>query len=197
GRTDRFITALGVGAHLEAWGVPAARISELDWWETLGFRGLTITATPARHFSGRGLTGRQQTLWCGFALERATAEGSGHKIYVSGDSGYDAHFKQIGERLGPFDLTLMECGQYSEYWPELHMNPEETARAHLDAGGRVLLPVHWGAFNLSLHGWTEPVERLLRAAGPAGISVATPMIGQTWQLGTEPPTLPWWSAVDV
>lgn len=195
-RADRFITTLGVGAHLEHWGVPAARITELDWWETVGFRGLTFTATPSRHFSGRGLTGRQQTLWGGFVIEANRPSGHAHKIYFGGDSGYGSHFREIGARLGPFDLALLECGQYSLHWPDIHMMPEETARAHRDVQGGVLLPLHWGAFNLSLHPWREPVERLLTAAEEFDITVATPVIGRTWRLGTPPPTTRWWRHLD-
>lgn len=190
-KTAHFFVPLGVGAHLERWGVPAEKITELDWWETASCRGITLTAAPARHFSGRGLFNRNSTLWCSWVLQ-----GQQHKIYFGGDSGYDAHFAQIGERLGPFDVTLLECGQYNETWKYIHMMPEQTAQAHLDLRGKVLQPTHWAGFALALHPWQEPVQRLTKAAAQQGITLATPLIGQTWQVGAAVPQNRWWQELE-
>jgi L-ascorbate metabolism protein UlaG (beta-lactamase superfamily) len=189
-KTRHFIVPLGVAAHLVHWGVEANKITELDWWEGTSFEGLSFTATPARHFSGRGLSDRDKTLWCSWVLKSTD-----QSVYFGGDSGYDTHFKQIGEKYGPFDLTMLECGQYNEAWKYIHMMPEQTAQAHLDLKGRVLMPTHWGAFSLALHRWQEPITRLSAAVQQHGISMATPMIGQRWQLGGALPRQPWWKDV--
>ncbi|MDF2921374.1 MAG: hypothetical protein K0R57_288 [Paenibacillaceae bacterium] len=187
-KVSRFFVPLGVGAHLERWGVPREKITEADWWDELEFAGLKLACTPSRHFSGRSLTDRNATLWCSWVID-----GGSEKIYFSGDSGYGPHFRQIGERYGPFDLTLMECGQYNEQWAAIHMMPEETVQAHLDVGGKVLLPIHWGAFTLSVHAWTEPIERAVAAAQKNNVTVATPRIGEPVILGKGSyPGAPWW-----
>jgi L-ascorbate metabolism protein UlaG (beta-lactamase superfamily) len=173
-KTGHWLTSLGVGAHLEYWGIPADKITELDWWESVELRnGCRITATPARHFSGRGLK-RAQSLWSSFVLQSP-----GSRYYLGGDSGWDGHFEEIGRRFGPFDMALLECGQYHPYWKHIHMMPEEVAEAARKLGARRLLPVHWAKFNLALHPWDEPVERLLKAAAGAPFEVLTPMMGQT------------------
>ncbi|RXT07153.1 MBL fold metallo-hydrolase [Ammoniphilus sp. CFH 90114] len=169
-----FITPLGVGAHLERWGVDPSKIIELDWWEEWEFEGILLACTPARHFSGRSIGDRNTTLWCSWVIEFPQA-----RLYFSGDSGYGPHFKEIGERYGPFDLTMMECGQYDERWRNIHMMPEETVQAHLDVKGRVLIPIHWGAFTLSLHDWTDPIERVSQAAKEKGAVLSTPPMGET------------------
>lgn len=185
-KTDRFFVPLGVGAHLRRWGVADEKIIELDWWEESSLGDLRLVATPSRHFSGRGINGRNGTLWCSWAIIGP------QKIYFGADSGYGPHFKEIGEKLGPFDLTMLENGAYSRYWPFIHMQPEETAQAHLDVQGRFLLPIHWGQFNLSLHPWTEPIERLLRKANERNIDVATPEIGEMFNLNGNIPKGRWW-----
>ncbi|MBF0589990.1 MAG: MBL fold metallo-hydrolase, partial [Magnetococcales bacterium] len=156
GRVDRFIVPLGVGAHLRHWGIDPTKITELAWWASTDLNGVTLTATPAHHFSGRRLTGGNRTLWAGWAIA-----GRSERLFFSGDSGYFPGFKEIGKRLGPFDLTMLECGAYNDAWADIHMMPEETAQAHLDLGGKTLLPIHWARFDLALHHWTEPVQRLL------------------------------------
>ncbi|MGN7457195.1 MBL fold metallo-hydrolase [Paenibacillus pasadenensis] len=187
-KTGMFIVPLGVAAHLERWGVAREAIRECDWSEAVKLNGLTLTCAAARHFSGRGLLSRNSTLWCSWVIE-----GQGRRIFFSGDSGYGPHFREIGETYGPFDLTLMECGQYDRRWASIHMLPEETVQAHRDVRGSLLLPIHWGAFRLALHAWTDPVERLLRAASVDGVAVCTPRIGETVTLGkAEPPATPWW-----
>ena len=170
-RTKHYLCPLGLGAHLRAWGIPAERITELDWWENAALAGCTFTATPARHFSGRSTGTRNQSLWAGFAIRTAH-----HNLFFGGDSGYGRHFPQIGERLGPFDLTMLDAGQYHNRWKNVHMQPEEALRANEDLGGRALLPVHWGSFALSDHAWSDPIERIT-AADDAGV-VVSPLVGQ-------------------
>jgi L-ascorbate metabolism protein UlaG (beta-lactamase superfamily) len=191
GRVKNYIAPLGVGAHLERWGISPDNIQEHDWWDEFTFEGLQLACTPARHFSGRGLTDRNATLWCSWAII-----GQDAKIFFSGDGGYGPHFKEIGEKYGPFDLTLMECGQYDARWAAIHMLPEETIQAHQDVKGRLLIPVHWGAFTLSLHAWHDPVERAVRAAEKSGVEIATPRIGETLTVGKqEYLNAPWWKLI--
>ncbi|MBI1751756.1 MAG: MBL fold metallo-hydrolase [Acidobacteria bacterium] len=181
----RFIVPLGVGARLAGWGVPASRITELDWWQSVRVEGLEITCTPARHASGRGLLDRDRSLWGGFAFA-----GPGHRVYYSGDTGLFPGLAEIGERLGPFDLTLIEAGAYHPAWPDWHLGPEQALQAHRLVRGRVLLPVHWGLFDLSTHGWTEPMERIL-AARTADQVVALPRPGEGFEPAA-PPSQRWW-----
>lgn len=185
-----FYVPLGVGAHLRGWGVPAERITELDWWDSAEFGGIRVTATPAQHFSGRGLTNRNSTLWVGYAIR-----GAFHNVYFSGDSGYGPHFREIGERLGPFDFTMMECGQYNERWASIHSMPEESVQAHLDLRGGTMMPIHWGGFQLALHTWTDPVERATAAAKEKGVNIVTPMIGEAMKLGEYAHTERWWEGI--
>lgn len=184
-----FYVSLGVGSHLVYWGVGADRITELDWGEKAAVEGGMLTATPARHFSGRG-RGNGLTLWSSFVLKM-----DGYSIFLGGDSGYGPHFKSIGEQYGPFDLAVLECGQYGVYWPDIHMRPEETVAAAQDLGAKLLLPVHWGKFALSLHPWDEPVRRVVAAAGVAGVAIVTPLIGEPVVLGGRLPQQAWWEAV--
>ncbi|MFT6370197.1 MAG: L-ascorbate metabolism protein UlaG (beta-lactamase superfamily) [Maribacter sp.] len=172
GKVDMFYTPLGVGAHLAEWGVAETKIVELDWWDEVVYKGLKFISTPAQHFSGRGLRDGGKTLWSGWVIQSDT-----DNIFFSGDSGYGPHFKEIGERLGPFDFAMMECGQYNELWKEIHMTPEETAQAGLDVKASKIMPIHWGAFKLALHPWTEPVERISKKASALGIPLLVPRIG--------------------
>jgi L-ascorbate metabolism protein UlaG (beta-lactamase superfamily) len=190
-RVKHFYTALGVGAHLESWNVEPGRITELDWWESCAIEGsrLTLAATPARHFSGRGFK-RGATCWASFALK-----GEGVSLFLGGDSGYEQHFRTIGERLGPFDLAILECGQYGKNWPYIHMMPEETVQAAQDLRAAALLPVHWGKFTLSLHPWSEPIRRVTAAAAKAGLPIATPRIGEVVVVGGPYPHEPWYDGL--
>ncbi|WP_329402604.1 MBL fold metallo-hydrolase [Streptomyces melanogenes] len=190
-----FAVPLGVGAHLEHWGVPADRIHELDWNESTKVNGLSLTATPARHFCGRGLRNQQHTLWASWAVA-----GPEHRIYHSGDTGYFDGFKDIGAEHGPFDATMIQIGAYSEFWPDIHMTPAEGMRAHLDLqGGRphgVMLPIHWGTFNLAPHPWAEPGEGTMAAAAAAGAGIALPIPGAPFEPTSENvPSAPWWRPV--
>jgi len=170
-RDITWFVPLGVGAHLEYWGVDAGRVVELDWWESREHAGLTITCTPSRHFSGRMLPGTNggPTLWAGW-----TVKSEAHNIYYSGDTALFDELVDIGARLGPFDLTMIEAGAYNQAWADVHLGPEQAVRAHRLVKGEVMLPVHWGMFDLALHGWTEPAERVLRAAERENVRVVTP-----------------------
>ena len=185
-----FYTSLGVGSHFEYWGIAASVITELDWWEEVAVGdGGVLTAAPARHFSGRGFR-RGRTLWSSFVLRAG-----GYSLYLGGDSGYGPHFKTIGERFGPMDLAILECGQYGKDWPEIHMLPEECVTAAGELGAKVLLPVHWGKFSLSLHAWDEPVRRVVAAAREKDLAFAVPMIGEPMVLGGPLPQTAWWEGV--
>ena len=187
-KSNKFIVPLAVGARLIDWGVPQDKIVELDWWEEYRVRqDLMVAATPAQHFSGRGITDRNKTLWASWVVYSPI-----HKIFFSGDSGYFDGFKQIGEKYGPFDMTFMECGAYNESWSQVHMFPEQTVQAHLDLKGKVLHPIHWATFNLALHPWYEPMERLTAAARSRSVQIATPMVGETTIYGKHIPVGKWW-----
>ncbi len=183
-----FIVPLGVGAHLEYWGVPAYRIVELDWWESIGIGELVeITSTPARHASARGLFDKDLTLWSGYALR-----GAKHRVYFSGDTGMQESFTEIARRLGPFDATLIEVGEYNANWPDWHIGPEQAVEAHRLVQGRVMIPIHWGLFNLAPHTWTEPVERAVAAAARAGVTLATPRPGESVEPTRAAAVTRWW-----
>ncbi len=183
----RFIVPLGVGAHLAYWGVPEDRIVELDWWERHELPGLSIVCTPARHASGRTLFDKDETLWAGYALL-----GPRHRVYFSGDTGLFTALRDIGERLGPFDLTMIESGAYGRGWPDWHLGPEQAVTAHRMVRGELLLPVHWGLFDLAFHGWTEPIERVRAAAAAAGVPIVVPRPGESFEPEAPPPVQPWW-----
>ena len=170
-KSKKIITSLGVGSHLEYWGVDMSKVTELDWNESAEADGMKFISQTARHFSGRTLE-RAKTLWASFILQTKN-----HSIYLGGDSGYDTHFKTIGETYGPFDLAILESGQYNEDWKEIHMMPEETVQASLDLKAKYLLPVHWGKFSLALHPWNEPIERVIKKAEELNVDVTTPLIG--------------------
>jgi L-ascorbate metabolism protein UlaG (beta-lactamase superfamily) len=194
----RWVVPLGVGAHLRAWGVAERDVTELDWWGAVVVQGVTVTATPARHFSGRGPGDQNRTLWAGWAVA-----GPAHRAFYSGDTALHEEFAEIGRRLGPFDLTMIESGAYSALWADVHLGPEQAVLAHQLVRGDVMLPVHWGLFDLALHGWTEPMERVLVAAERAGVRVATPPLGgmvEPAALGLPArwwPTVPWQGAAEA
>jgi L-ascorbate metabolism protein UlaG (beta-lactamase superfamily) len=174
-----FVTPLGVGAHLESWGVDPARIVELDWWEATSIgahREVEIVCTPARHFSGRAPGDRDRTLWGGFAI-RARGPAGPRSVFFSGDTAMFPGFADVGRDLGPFDLTMIEAGAYDQAWADVHIGPEQAVRAHQMLRGEVMLPLHWGTFNLALHAWTEPAERAIEAARAANVALAIPRPG--------------------
>lgn len=187
-----FVAPMGVGAHLAYWGVPEARIVELDWWGRTRVGELEIVCTPARHASGRTLWDKDATLWAGYAFL-----GPRHRAFFSGDTGLFPALREIGARLGPFDVTMIESGAYGRAWPDWHLGPEQAVVAHQMVKGRVMLPVHWGLFNLAYHSWTEPVERVLVAAERAGVTVAIPKPGEAIEPGALPAsgTPRWWPKV--
>jgi L-ascorbate metabolism protein UlaG (beta-lactamase superfamily) len=187
-KVDRFYVPLGVAAHLVRWGVPSDSITELNWWEEQNVDGFTFICTPARHFSGRGLFDGFQTLWASWVIKTTNTS-----IYFSGDSGYGPHFKEIGEKYGPFDLTMLECGQYNERWTDIHMMPEETVQASVDLKSKLLMPIHWGAFTLALHSWADPVDRVTFTAHKLNIPITTPRLGEPVLLHqAEFPDDEWW-----
>ena len=172
-KVGNFYVPLGIKAHLVSWGISEEKITEFDWWENINYKGIEFVSTPARHFSGRGITNRNSTLWCSWVLKSDNSN-----IFFSGDSGYGKHFKEIGEKYGPFDFAMVECGQYNEQWSQIHMTPEETIQASIDVQSNLIMPIHWGAFTLALHSWTDPVERILIAAEKLNLNVVTPIIGE-------------------
>lgn len=187
-KIGKIYCSLGISSHLKYWGIDISIITEMDWWEIQSLEeNISLTAAPARHFSGRGIK-RGQTLWSSFILR--TRE---HNLYIGGDSGYDSHFKEIGNKYGPFDLAILEAGQYNTMWPLIHMMPEETVQAAVDLKANVLLPVHWGKFTLAMHTWTEPVTRVLAKAQELNMPVLTPKIGQPLMLNDGFQSESWWN----
>jgi L-ascorbate metabolism protein UlaG (beta-lactamase superfamily) len=187
-----FITSLGVGAHLEAYGVDPVTITELDWWEDATFLAgdLRFTAVPAHHFSGRGLRDRNSTLWSSWVIRT-----NRHKLFFSGDTGLHEGFMTIGEKLGPFDVTMLEIGAYNPAWGDIHLGPANAVRAFDMLGGGTLLPVHWGTFDLGLHPWDEPAEQLFAIAEETNTRILTPMIGRPFEPAHVEAPAPWWRAV--
>jgi len=187
GKPTKFIVPLGVGAHLEHWGILPGNIVELDWWDKTNLmKGVELTATPARHFSGRSLN-RGKSLWASYVLQTDK-----YKLFLGGDSGYEKHFAEIGEKFGPFDLAILECGQYNEMWPFIHMMPEQTAQAGIDLGAKVIWPVHWGKFTLALHPWNESPKRISKKAEELRLKLTTPVIGEQIIIPTTYPNRNWW-----
>jgi L-ascorbate metabolism protein UlaG (beta-lactamase superfamily) len=187
-KTHTFYTSLGVGAHLEHWGIAPEKIIEFDWWEHKKINEqIEITATPARHFSGRSFQ-RNKTLWSSFVLKL-----HGYTIMIGGDSGYENHFKTIGEKYGPFDLAILEAGQYGADWPFIHMMPEETVKAAIDLQAKVLFPVHWSKFALAYHAWNEPIQRVVKSAAEQYVQVTTPQIGEPIIVDSLYTQKAWWN----
>lgn len=188
-KASKFFVPLGLGRHLIDWGVPQTAVKEFDWWEELKVNEFNFALTPARHFSGRGLTNRCSTLWGSWVIQSKN-----NNIYFSGDSGYGGHFKQIGEQFGPFDLAFLECGQYNELWPDVHMMPEETVQAAKDLNTKSMMPIHWGSFTLALHTWTDPIERIIIEAKKMGIPIIAPKIGEIVKIDQVIPSINnWWA----
>ena len=186
---DRFLVPLGVKAHLERWGVDANRINELDWHDSEDYKNIKFTLTPAQHFSGRGLTNRNSTLWGSWIVSSERI-----RAYFSGDGGYSETFKELGERYGPFDIAFIENGAYNTDWSQVHMFPHETVQANIDLKSNVLFPIHWSKFDLAFHPWDEPIIRITKEAKKRNINIATPMIGEVFDL-TNLPKNPWWDAL--
>ncbi|WP_456274976.1 MBL fold metallo-hydrolase [Bacillus sp. AK031] len=190
-KVSHFFVPIGVSTHLINWGIPEEKITELNWWDETEYKGLTVVLTPAQHFSGRGPANRNTTLWGGWVII-----GKQTRLYTSGDGGYGDHFKEIGKKYGPFDIALIEGGQYDRRWRWVHMTPEESVQANEDVNGNTMMLMHWGGFTLAYHGWTEPIERALKAAAEKEreANLIAPEIGQTVQINSDLP-LPissWW-----
>lgn len=189
-RTSVFLTPLGVGDRLIEWGIEASKVRQFDWWQGVEIDGLAFTATPAQHFSGRSLFDGNSTLWASWVIVDDTL-----RVFFSGDTGYFDGFRTIGERLGPFDVTLLETGAYDPQWPYVHMQPDETVQAHVDLRGRWLVPVHNGTFDLAMHRWQEPYERVVGLTAARGIALATPRMGERLDLGAPHRGGKWWREV--
>jgi L-ascorbate metabolism protein UlaG (beta-lactamase superfamily) len=188
-KVSQFFVPLGVGNHLIRWGVPKDKITELNWWDDMEYQGLTVALTPSRHFSGRGLFNSDTTLWGGWVIL-----GKNTRLYTSGDGGYGPHFNEIGKKYGPFDITLIEGGQYDQRWSGVHMTPEQSVKANLDVNGKNMMLMHWSAFTLAYHGWKEPIERALKEAQKTQVNLIAPKIGETVLLDSDlhiPPSS-WW-----
>ena len=192
GRGTAFFVPLGIGVHLKAWGVPEAQVRELEWWQEQRLQGVRLISTPARHYSGRALADRNATLWTSWSVI-----GARHRFYASGDTGYSDHFRTIGERFGPFDLSFIKIGAYGPGapWLDIHMSAEDAVRAHIDLRARRLFPVHWGTFNLAFHAWDEPIKRALAAARASGVELLTPRVGEIVDADKAFAPNAWWESV--
>jgi len=189
-KVRNFGVALGVARHLKKWNIPSENISEFDWWDKIDFAGIEITFTPSRHFSGRGLKDRAKSLWGGWSFKTKN-----ENIWFSGDGGYGKHFKEIGEKLGPFDFGFMECGQYNEKWHQIHMYPEESVQAALDARVNKIMAIHWGGFALAQHHWKDPIERFTNKADEKEVLVSKPQIGELFSVKSQH-YKNWWEEID-
>lgn len=185
-----FVTSLGVGARLEGWGIPAKRITELDWWEQTELKGVTISAGPAQHFSGRGITDRNTTLWSSFHLRGPT-----HSFFYGADTGLTSEYTDIARRFGPFDMVALEIGAYHPAWGDIHMGPVNALAAYELLKSGAFLPIHWGTFNLAIHPWNEPPETLVRLGVPAGVPLVMPKLGEPVEPGRSNGVDPWWRSV--
>jgi L-ascorbate metabolism protein UlaG (beta-lactamase superfamily) len=191
-KTETFLTPPGVGALLQKWGVKAEQIRELSWWQETEIAGVRVASTPTQHFSGRSLFNRNQTGWTSYVIIDDDV-----RLFYSADSGYFDGFRQIGAKYGPFDVALIENGAYNVRWPVVHMQPEETVQAHRDVRGRWLLPIHNGTFDLAMHPWTEPMERVQKLAAEQRISVATPRFGEPVSITATTSGDCWWRSVEA
>jgi L-ascorbate metabolism protein UlaG (beta-lactamase superfamily) len=189
------VTSLGVGAHLEEWGVPAKLVTELDWWESIEVKqrgGLSITAAPSQHFSGRITASRNSTLWSSFVFR-----GPRHSVFFSGDTGLTPEYEAIAARVGPFDLVMLEVGAYHPAWGDIHLGPENALSALKLLGGGAFLPVHWGTFNLAMHDWDEPAETLVRLAEPSEVRLVMPRLGEAMEPSLVERVDAWWRPIGV
>ena len=184
----KFLTPLGVTSHMKRWGIDQAKLKEFDWWDSIVLPEVTFICTPAQHFSGRlGLWKTSQTLWASWVVI------SGDKrFFFSGDSGFDIHYKQIGDRHGPFDLVFMDSGQYNTRWKEVHNMPEEALQGFIDLRGKYLVPVHWGMFNLAIHNWYDPIQESTKYASKFNVNIMTPKLGQLVKLNQKNIFEDWW-----
>uniref|UniRef100_A0AB33L135 MBL fold metallo-hydrolase n=1 Tax=Tenacibaculum sp. Pbs-1 TaxID=3238748 RepID=A0AB33L135_9FLAO len=188
-KVEHYFVPLAVGVHLKAWGISEEKITELDWWGETTYKGLQFICTPSQHFSGRKMNNHQSTLWSSWIIKTPT-----DNIFFSGDSGYGEHFTEIGNKYGPFDFAMLECGQYDEQWQDIHMLPEQTAQAGVDLQAKKIMPIHWAGFKLALHSWTDPIERVTKKANELNIPLVAPRIGQTFTINNiENSDSSWWN----
>ena len=184
----KFFVPLGVGAHLNRWGIPDSRITELDWWDSIAMRGLEFICMPAQHFSGRiGLFHNQTSLWASWMVKSSDLS-----VYFSGDSGYSDHYQMIGERYGPFDLVFMDAGQYNTRWRQVHNLPDEAVQAFQDLRGKAMVPTGWGMYTLALHDWFEPAVLVDRMGAERGLDVIIPRLGDIVDMAARRPLDRWW-----
>lgn len=188
-RKCSFYVPLGVGKHMQKWGIDKSKILEFDWWDEAQIGDIKVVSTPARHYSGRFLIDKDLTFWCSWTLI-----GRENRIFFSGDTGMFPGFTEIGKRYGPFDVTFMKIGAYDEDWPDIHINPEEAVNAHQELRGKLIVPIHWGTFDLGYHSWYEPADRLVEASAAGKIKIATPRIGELVRVGNHKNSL-WWKKV--
>jgi L-ascorbate metabolism protein UlaG (beta-lactamase superfamily) len=187
-KVNQFLVPLGVGSHLQKWGIDSKKIIEMNWWEELTLEEIRFVCTPAQHFSGRKLSNGQETLWASWVILTDSLS-----LYFSGDSGYDIHFQQIGQKFGPFDISLLECGQYNKMWSDIHMFPNETVQAGIDLKSKKIIPIHWGAFKLALHPWNEPAINVIKEAQLKNLKIEIPKIGAfIYKDTTQKDSIPWW-----
>ncbi|RAS66387.1 L-ascorbate metabolism protein UlaG (beta-lactamase superfamily) [Vibrio diazotrophicus] len=191
-KVDHFLVPSKVGALLQKWGVPASKIQEFLWWDSANRGSVEFAFTPTQHFSGRSLTDRNQTLWGSWVIRS-----SKKSIFFSGDSGYFSGFKEIGNKYGPFDLTMIETGAYNKLWSEVHMFPRQSLQAHIDLKGKMMMPIHNSTFDLSMHRWYEPLEKASNLARSLGVTLVTPVIGQRMSLNESFQSVRWWEQLEV
>ena len=182
-----FLVPLKIGQILREWGVPEDKIIELNWWEAYVHNGVEYILTPSQHFSGRGFTDRDSTLWGSWVIN-----GQNNKVFFSGDSGYFSGFKEIGQKYGPFDFTMIEMGAYNTLWADIHMFPEQSIQAHIDLKGKVMMPIHNGTFDLALHDWNEPMQKAMELSDKRGIKIVLPEFGQKVKINDPVDRKPWW-----
>ncbi|MGF1754704.1 MBL fold metallo-hydrolase [Vibrio makurazakiensis] len=187
-KVGTFIVPLRVGAYLKKWGVKEEQVIELDWWESTTIDDIAYTLTPTQHFSGRGLMDRDETLWGSWVITSKQAN-----VFFSGDSGYFSGFKEIGERYGPFDLTMVETGAYNSLWADIHMFPDQSVQAHIDLQGKVMMPIHNSTFDLSMHDWQEPLEKAYQISQDKNVTLTTPVIGERLLISEPENTGKWWN----
>ncbi len=188
-KTRHFLAPLGVGDRLIAWGIPADKVQQFDWWQEARIGELRLVATPAQHFSGRSLFDGDRTLWASWVLIAPQV-----RVFFSGDSGYFSGFRAIGEKYGPFDVTLVENGAYDQAWAAIHMHPAETVQAHIDLQGRHLVPIHNGSFDLALHAWTDPLDQVSTITAQRQVALSTPRFGERLDITRPAPGVAWWRA---
>ena len=186
----QFLVPLGVEGDLEKWGVSRDKIQKFHWWEELQTENALVVFTPTQHFSGRGLGDENRTLWGSWVVKTDTAS-----LYFSGDSGYFAGFEAIGDKYGPFDITMLEVGAYNKDWPDIHMLPEEAVQAHIDLRGSRMMPIHNSTFDLAFHPWYEPLERVATEAESREVNLITPLVGELFTAKQTEIGSQWWPAV--